>query len=266
MNNSLVSVIIPTKNSSKTLEACLKSIKEQSYKNIEIIVVDNNSSDNTKEIAKKYTCKVFNQGPERSAQRNFGVKQASGEYSLIHDSDIYFNINSIKECVELFETEECDAIILPEKSIGVGFWAKVKAFERSFYTGNDLIEAPRFFRNTVYKNIGGYNEDLTGAEDWDLGIRLREKNYKILRASIFLEHDEGYVDLFGSSKKKKYYAKDFFEKYAKIHPNEFKKQMNFFVRFPLNKIIKKGIIHPIMMFCMVFMKGVEYLNSKKYEK
>src|ERR1035437_7792327 len=145
MDDPLVSVIIPTKNSSRTLEACLKSIKDQSYKNIELIVVDNNSTDDTKEIAKKYTDKVFNYGPERSAQRNSGAKQAKGEYLLIHDSDIYFNVDSDKECVELSRAENCDAIILPEKSIGIGFWAKVKAFERSFYVGNDLIEAPRFF-------------------------------------------------------------------------------------------------------------------------
>lgn len=50
--NPLVSVIIPTQNSFKTLEKCLKSVKNQSYKNVEIIVVDNNSTDNTKEIAK----------------------------------------------------------------------------------------------------------------------------------------------------------------------------------------------------------------------
>jgi glycosyltransferase involved in cell wall biosynthesis len=60
MNNLLVSVIIPTYNSSRTLEKCLESIKNQSYKNIEIIVVDNNSKDNTKEIALKFTDKVFN--------------------------------------------------------------------------------------------------------------------------------------------------------------------------------------------------------------
>ena len=82
MDNPLVSVIITTKNSSRTLETCLKSIKDQTYKNIELIVIDNNSIDNTKEIAKKYTNKVFNYGPERSAQRNFGAKQAKGEYLL----------------------------------------------------------------------------------------------------------------------------------------------------------------------------------------
>ncbi len=263
MNNPLVSIIISTKNSSRTLEACLKSIKEQSYKNIEIIVVDNNSTDNTKEIALKYTDRVFNQGPERSAQRNYGAKQAKGEFLLIHDSDIYFNIDSVKECVELIEKENCDAIILPEKSIGIGFWSKVKAFERSFYVGNDLIEAPRFFKRDVFENMRGYDEDLTGPEDWDLGIRLIKANYKISRTKKILLHDEGEVDLFGSSKKKQYYANDVFDKYSGKHPEEFKKQMSFFFRFPLSKIIKKGLRHPILFIFMVFMKGLEYINSKK---
>jgi glycosyltransferase involved in cell wall biosynthesis len=262
MNDPLVSVIIPTKNSSRTLEACLKSIKDQSYKNIELIVVDNNSTDDTKEIAKKYTDKVFNYGPERSAQRNFGVKQAKGEYLLIHDSDIYFNIDSVKECVELSQGENCDAIILPERSIGIGFWAKVKAFERSFYMGNDYIEAPRFFKRAVYEKLGGYDENLYAGEDWDLAIRLRENGYKISRAKIFIEHDEGKMDLLGSSRKKKYYASNLFEIYAKKHPEEFKKQMNFFVRFPLNKIVKKGSRHPVLFSSMIFMKGLEYKNSK----
>lgn len=263
MNEPLVSVIIPTRNSERTLDKCLASIKNQSYKNIETIVVDNNSADRTKEIAKQYTDKIFNFGPERSAQRNFGAIQAKGEYLLIHDSDIYFNADSVKECVKLAEKENCDSIILPEKSIGTGFWTRVKAFERSFYVGNDYMEAARFFKKDIYEKLGGYEENLTGPEDWDLTIRIRKAGYKISRTNLFLEHDEGKIDLFGSSKKKQYYANDVFEKYAKEHPGEFKKQMSFFVRFPLNKIIKKGISHPVLFSSMIFMKGLELINSKK---
>jgi glycosyltransferase involved in cell wall biosynthesis len=262
MSKSLVSVIIPTKNSERTLAKCLESINNQSYKNFELIVVDNNSTDKTKEIAKKYTNKVFNFGPERSAQRNYGAKQAQGGYLLIHDSDIYFNVDSIKECVELIEKEKCEAIILPEKSIGTGFWTKVKAYERSFYVGNDYIEAARFFNKDIYEKLGGYDETLTGPEDWDLTIRIRKADYKVSRTKLFLEHDEGKVNLFGSIQKKKYYAEDVFKKYSKIHPEEFKKQMNFFVRFPINKIAKKGIGHPILFSSMIFMKGLELFNSK----
>lgn len=261
--NPLVSVIIPTKNSARTLAKCLESIKNQSYKNIELIVVDNNSTDNTKEIAKQFTDKVFNFGPERSAQRNYGTKQAKGKYLLIHDSDIYFNIDSVKECVELSEKENCEAIILPEKSIGIGFWARVKAYERSFYVGNDYMEAARFFKKDIYEKLGGYDENLYAGEDWDLTIRIRKVGYKIFRTKLFLEHDEGNIDLLGSSQKKKYYASNFFGVYAKKHPEELKKQMSFFVRFPLDKIVKKGLGHPILFSSMIFMKGLELFNSKR---
>jgi glycosyltransferase involved in cell wall biosynthesis len=56
---SLVSIIIPTKNSVRTIEACLKSCKEQTYPHIEIIVVDNFSTDGTDKITSQYTHKVF---------------------------------------------------------------------------------------------------------------------------------------------------------------------------------------------------------------
>lgn len=262
MSESLVSIIIPTRNSERTLDGCLRSIKAQTYENIELIVVDNNSTDKTKEIAHKYTDKVFNCGPERSAQRNFGAAAAKGEYLLIHDSDIYFNIDSVRECVELIEKEKCDAVILPEESIGIGFWAKVKAFERSFYVGNDDIEAARFFKSDVYEKLGGYDDNLTGPEDWDLTIRLRKNGGIIMRAESFIKHDEGEINLFGSSKKKRYYAKDMFTKYASKHPEEFKKQMRFLTRFPFDKIFKKGLSRPIMFSAMILMKGVEYYNSK----
>lgn len=63
-----VSVILTTKNEEKHIGNCLKSVKKQAYPRdeIEIIVVDNNSTDKTKEIAKRYTDKVYNFCPERS--------------------------------------------------------------------------------------------------------------------------------------------------------------------------------------------------------
>src|SRR3989344_4063933 len=94
-NKPKVSVIVPTRNSAKFLETCLKSIRNQTYKNIELIVVDNNSSDKTKKIAKKYADKVFNFGPERSAQVNFGVENSDGQYVYKVDSD-FENILAIR--------------------------------------------------------------------------------------------------------------------------------------------------------------------------
>src|ERR1022692_5165255 len=96
--DQLVSVIVPTKNSAVTLEACLKSIKEQIYYPIELIVVDNHSSDATREIARQFTDKVFVKGPERSAQRNYGAASASGRYLLMVDSDMELDRKVVKAC------------------------------------------------------------------------------------------------------------------------------------------------------------------------
>jgi len=72
----LVSVIISTYNSEKFIESCLQSIRKQTYKNIEIIVVDKGSKDHTISIARKYTDKVFViPAKGRSEQKNFGAKR-----------------------------------------------------------------------------------------------------------------------------------------------------------------------------------------------
>ena len=76
MNDSLlVSIVINTKNEEENIGQCLQSCLDQNYSNVEIIVVDNNSTDRTKEIAKKYISQIFNKGPERSAQKNFGARK-----------------------------------------------------------------------------------------------------------------------------------------------------------------------------------------------
>ena len=76
MKKPLVSVIIPTYNSEKTLAKCLKSIKNQSYRNIEVIVVDRFSKDRTVEIAKSYKAKVYQLDYERVKAKNSGLMKA----------------------------------------------------------------------------------------------------------------------------------------------------------------------------------------------
>ena len=150
-DNSLVSVIVPTYNSNKYLDECLNSIKNQTYKNTELIVIDNNSTDNTKEIARRYTDKVYNQGPERSAQRNFGVNQSNGEYVVIIDSDMVLADKVIESCVEKIQVgENIKGIIIPEESFGEGFWAQCKKLEKSFYVGVKWMEAARFFEKKAF--------------------------------------------------------------------------------------------------------------------
>src|SRR6266568_1486302 len=136
MTNPLVSVIVPTKNSAATLEACLESIKKQTYYPIELIVVDNHSTDATREIAKQFTDMVFVKGPERSAQRNYGSARASGRYLLMIDSDMELDRKVVKACsAEVVGDPAVKGIVIPEESFGLGFWSQCKRLERSFYIG-----------------------------------------------------------------------------------------------------------------------------------
>jgi len=158
--NPLVSIVIPTYNSSKTIRKCLESIKNQTYKNIEIIVVDKFSRDKTVNIAKRYANKVLVvNARERSEQRNLGAYEANGTYVCFIDSDMELTPNVILECVEKQKAKKCSGIIIPEKTVANNFWGSVRAYEREFYIGNDLIEAARFFvKNDVIK-AGLYDEN-----------------------------------------------------------------------------------------------------------
>jgi len=263
MNKSLVSVIVPTYNSANFLEECLRSIQRQSYPEIELIVVDNHSSDNTKDIARQYTNKVYDKGPERSAQRNYGVQNSKGDYVLIIDSDMKLSTLVVETCVDkINENTDYKAIIIPEESFGEGFWAQCKWLERSFYIGVDWMEAARFFSRSIFDEMKGYNEKITGEEDYDLPQRIEEKYVKlaIQRINILIYHNEQKISLLKSCQKKFYYAQDI-NKYVTVEANKdkFKKQASIIARYRLFlshplKLFK----NPILGLGMVFMKTCEF--------
>lgn len=214
MSHPLVSVIVTTRNNHETLEVCLRTIRSQSYKNMELIVVDNNSTDDTQDIARRYTKHVYIQGPERSAQRNFAVGKAKGDYLLVVDSDMELSREVVAEAVAVAEGDKTiTAIIIPEESFGRGFWAQCKKLERSYYIGQDAIEAARFFRSATFRAAGGYNEALTGGEDWDLSRRV-SKLGRHERIAAFIYHNEGQPRFSRTVKKMYYYGRHAAEYFA----------------------------------------------------
>src|SRR5438045_6135257 len=130
---SLVSVIVPTSNSQRTLSACLASVRNQSHPTVELIVVDNRSSDRTVDLARKFADRVIEWGPERSAQRNKGARLARGEYFLFIDSDMILSSDVISECTAMSLTQLAPGVVIPEISVGDGFWAHCRQLERSLY-------------------------------------------------------------------------------------------------------------------------------------
>jgi len=260
MLNPIVSVIVPTKNSSKTLESCLRSIQKQTYKNIEIIVVDNFSTDNTQKIAKKYTKNVYSKGPERSAQRNYAVDQATGFYVTIIDSDMELSLEVIQECVDIMQSSKgLVGAIIPEESFGIGFWAQCKKLERSFYVGVPYMEAARFFKKEDFLKAGGYDKDMISGEDWDLSQRIG-KSGELKSIQSFIYHNEGKISLFNTIKKKMYYAKEFAKYTSKTSSTEnVQNQTNIVGRYALFfSKPKKLFRNPILGIGMLFMKTCEF--------
>jgi glycosyltransferase involved in cell wall biosynthesis len=252
MNQSeLVTIVIPTKNSSKYLDIVLESTRKQTYKNVEVIVVDNHSTDNTKEIAKKYTDKIYDKGPERSSQKNFGAKLAKGSYILFLDSDAELTRNVVEECVELIEQNN-DMIIIPEKHVGFGFWTKVKALERECFLNDDTVEAPWFFKKSSFLTVGGYNEQMFAGEDWDLFERMKARGFKFTRNKSFIDHHLGYLKFWNMISKKYYYGKNlslFLDRNKKL----FVEKIPFF-RVAFFKSWKLLVKHPLLTIGLIFLK------------
>src|ERR1700730_278134 len=204
----MVSVIVPTRNAARTFEACLASIRAQQRVEIELIVVDNDSVDGSQAIADSYADVVLTHGPERSAQRNYGAFLSKGSYLLFIDSDMILQPDVAAKCMAAMDDTRALAVIVPESSVGQGFWAACRALERSCYVGDDSIEAARFFRRDVFTTIGGFDERLTGPEDWDLSVRV-SRGELLPRAASFIIHDEGRLKIADHLRKKRYYAASF---------------------------------------------------------
>ncbi|MEK7472783.1 MAG: glycosyltransferase [Patescibacteria group bacterium] len=251
----MISIIITTKNEEGSIIDLLESLKSQTYSKFEIIVVDNNSSDKTKLIAKKYNARVFNIGPERSIQRNYGVNKAIGEKVLILDADMKLSKNVL---LELSKAKE-EVAIIPEKSYGTGFWTKFKVFEREFYEGYESIEAPRFFSKSVFLKYGGYDERITGPEDFDLPLRMRKDGVKVGRIKSYIWHNEKKFSPLKSAKKKFYYASKA-GVYVRKHPEMVIVQGNMILRPIFFKKWKKMINHPFLTFGMFFIKTIEMIG------
>jgi glycosyltransferase involved in cell wall biosynthesis len=111
---SLVSIVIPTRNSSGTIEECLLAIEKQSYKNIETIIVDSKSTDDTREIATSRGCKVILTDWKLLGARYLGCKAAVGDYVLMLDSDHVLVPDTVERSLRLFETY--DMLCLEEAS------------------------------------------------------------------------------------------------------------------------------------------------------
>ncbi len=254
--DSLVSVIVPAFNEEKNIARLLTSIKNQSYKNIEIIIVDDASKDNTAQISERLGARVFRRKhAERSIQRNFGAEKSKGKYLLFLDGDMELTKDVVKDAVETLEKGKYKLLVIPEKTVGNNFIAKVRNFEREMYMGDFSIEVARLFNKKVFFEFGGYDLKLTGPEDYDLPYRISKK-YKIGRSYEYILHHEEGITFKKLLKKKYYYARQG-AIYAKKHPELVKTQGNLLFRKAYLKNWRKFLKEPVIGISFIMVRTCE---------
>ena len=188
-----ISIIIPVYNSSLTLKECLEAIFNSNFKNFEVIVISDNSTDNSVGIAKQYQCKIIelseNKGP--AFARNEGAKISEGDILLFVDSDVIIKKDALNYLSEKFLQNEIDAIqgiysheptyksIITQYQMSYNcyyIWPENKKYASTLSTCCLAI------RKKIFLNLKGFNVNFKrpSAEDEEFGYFLIDKGYKIL--------------------------------------------------------------------------------------
>jgi glycosyltransferase involved in cell wall biosynthesis len=206
--NDLVSIIIPSINR-KYLPLCLDSLFSQTYKNIEIIVVDDGSTDNSFELIKnKFSNKITlikqkNLGP--SAALNEGIKKAKGQFICLMGGDDISKANRVSRQMHLLEKNQADFVFsFPDLMDSCGqlmaddlfenfkndlfthekILNNISLFKDLFIRGNSICAPSVLFRKSVINKIGYFNEDLIHLQDYDYWLKA------LSRGLIFTFSDE----------------------------------------------------------------------------
>ncbi len=189
MNNKLkISIITPTNNSAISISENLTSIFKQDYKNWELIIVDNLSTDKTLDIIKKKNKKKIKILSEKDNgiydAINKGIKLATGNIiSILHSDDFYYNNFVLSDVINTFNQSKIDAVygdlLYVKKSTTtkiLRFW-KSKQFKKGdFYKGWSPAHPSFFIKRNLYKKLGYYKNNLGNSADFELMYRYLEKN------------------------------------------------------------------------------------------
>jgi glycosyltransferase involved in cell wall biosynthesis len=175
----LVSVVVPSRNSERTIAECLTSIKSQSHKPIEIIVVDSLSTDSTKETAQRMGALVVSYDGERSVAKNLGAKIATGKYLFFVDADHRLGPNVIESCVKAIDG--VDGVLIKDQDISKGTKvSRLIASRRKILSHDSLNVAIRFVRREAFDRVGGFDPVLYAGEDLDFHRRFLQRGFKMV--------------------------------------------------------------------------------------
>ncbi|MDD5455298.1 MAG: glycosyltransferase, partial [Candidatus Ratteibacteria bacterium] len=192
MNKLKISVVIPTYNAEKTLRDCLKSVLDQTIKNYEIIIVDNNSTDKTKDVIIEFQEKdarvkyAFETKKGRGAARNAGIKIADGDIIAMVDADCIVPSDWLQKIIRPIINENESIVMGGEKNLIKNYWAlNIQNANSQFLKRNTydqyiyLLDTKNFaIRADLIRKLM-FDSDLGNFEDLDFSVRL--KNIALIR-------------------------------------------------------------------------------------
>lgn len=207
MKEEMISIIIPVYNSKGRLKECLESVVSQSYEKLEVIIVDDCSTDGSLEICREYEKKypfvhVYTKENEGvSAARNFGLSKAEGEYIQFADSDDLLYPDACRLLAKRIQSDESDLVIggyFNEKE-----QKEIVYEERSFQDRDEFMrEFPELFSrffihvpwNKLYRRRvlkAGFPEDLDKGEDllFNLGALAQAEKISVLDEVLYFYHN-----------------------------------------------------------------------------
>lgn len=183
--NIPVSTIIPIFNEEECLEACLKSLAKQNYKNFEIIIVDDGSTDQSKNIAQKFNIKMYclsHKGP--GSARNFGASKASGSVLVFVDADMTFSEDFIRDLTKpIFDgksmgTFSKNELVMNQKNKWSICWNINKNLPSNRMIQQNYPDKSPVFRAILKKEfdkVHGFETNGQYTDDWSLSEKLGVK-------------------------------------------------------------------------------------------
>lgn len=194
MDVQKVTIVIPCYNYGKYLAEAIESAMKQTIP-CEIIVVNDGSTDETSEVAKRFPVKLIekpNQGLAHT--RNVGIEAAKGEWICCLDADDIITQDYIEKTIG-----KADIIGTAQKDFGNSTTLWQPPFENPVYENfrqNNCIHCAAVFRKKVWENIGGYDEHMPcmGYEDWDFWLRATKAGFTVtvVNEPLFLYRKHGH--------------------------------------------------------------------------
>ena len=207
--NPLVSIIIPIYNEEEYLDYCLLSLTKQSYRNFEIILIDDGSNDKSVEIAKKYHVKFYtqkHQGP--GVARNLGVKKAIGEILCFLDADMKYDREYIKKLISPIQNKKAIGTFNIEYVANKdNIWSKCWSINSDLLpgqrTGDERAKTSNIFRailKSEFEKSGGFNSSLGYADDTSIADKLGKKSILAEGAIAYHYNPEHLLEIFYSAR------------------------------------------------------------------